>query len=304
MPDEIVRPFLVKYDGKDASRHILHTDTFGESLLGAARLYTAITHFCVFGYVPKPRSRYRKELACYAQQTGPGSVDQWLFIAPAIAGEYAIHARLYNEAISYIFGKVCDGIKDAWTRPGEIQSVVERLAAAFEEQARLNAEVQGQLAGGLVRANDNLASVQAKLIETLPMLAEATRSHGVRFVTPIGRNCDTIAQFAEMPLESKITEPEAEVIRGGGGMEVDQVKTFNVNRIKEINVIMDVDGVDGDVRGKITDPALQVPDNVYTRSLNDQAGCTVEAKAVRRNGAIERLYISNANPVKPRRKKS
>jgi hypothetical protein len=82
-------------------------------------------------------------------------------------------------------------------------------------------------------------------------------------------------------------------------MEVDPVQTYQVSRMREVNVdtghcIMDIEGVGERIPGKITDPALEVPNNVYTRALNSQQPCFVEAKAVRKTGEIRRLYISNA----------
>jgi hypothetical protein len=299
MADEIVEPFLLKYEGGDADRHIVEADTFGLSIVGGARYYTAVAHYCFFGFVPY--GHYKRSFACYARSARPASVEQWLFIAPIIAGEFALHQAMYRAGISYIFRKVCDGVLKLWTTPKEIQAVVERLAAALEEQARVNADVQTQLAMGLVRSNDNLASLHAKLIETLPALAAATRSHGVRLVAPVGRTCKEIVQFADTPSESRITEADAEVIRGGGDMEVDSVADYQVNRIREINLktghcIVEVEGI-GEVRGKITDPSLEQPSNVYTSALDKHVGCSVQAKAVRKDGEIHRLFISDAKPI-------
>jgi hypothetical protein len=52
--------------------------------------------------------------------------------------------------------------------------------------------------------------------------------------------------------------------------------------------------------GKITDPALQNALNPYTHSLDTQTQVTVTAKAVMKDGEIERLYISDGKAVNPR----
>lgn len=296
MSDELVEPFLVTYGGRDADRHVVRADLLGQSIVGAAGLYTSVAHYCVFGFVP--RGKYKKQLAVYARATQPGSVEQWMFVGPVLAGEYAIHAHLYNKAIGFLFSKVVDTIKGIWTRPSEVKVVVDRLAQTIDEQARINADLQGQLIAGLVRSNDGLTSLHSKLIDTLPELARRTRHHGVNLVQPIGVSCGHIVQFAGSPLASTINEPEAEVIRGEGEMEVDNVADYRVNRIKEINLatghcIVDVAGI-GEVIGTITDPVLQTPDNIYTRSLNHHTGCSVKAKAVRKAGSISKLFISDA----------
>lgn len=79
------------------------------------------------------------------------------------------------------------------------------------------------------------------------------------------------------------------------------MQTYQVTRVRAVNVdtghcIIDVEGVGERITGKITDPALDVPNNVYTTALNSQGPCVVQAKAVRKEGEIKRLYISNATP--------
>lgn len=106
-------------------------------------------------------------------------------------------------------------------------------------------------------------------------------------------------QFKDTEVESQILEADAEVIRGDSAMEVGPVETYRVNRVREVNVdtghcILDVDGVGAGLPGKITDPALEIPNNVYTTALNTQEPCLIEAKAIRRAGQIRRLYVSNA----------
>lgn len=305
MADDIVPPFLVQYQGRDTDNHIIQADLYGESVLGAGRLYTAAAHYCMFGFVP--RKKYKKEVVVFATPMGDGSINQWMRLLPVIGGHYAIASQFYNEAISYVFGKVCDALKDMWTRQSEVQAVVERLAAALEAQAKANADVNTVLANGLVRAVDQATAMQSqtmtlhsKLIETLPALAAATKPHAVHLVVPIGVSCTSIAQFAGTPQQSVITEPEARLIRGEGASTVGQSESYQVNRVKEINVetghcIVDVQGV-GEVTGEIRDPVLSQPGNVYTTALDQQTGCQVTAKAVTTNGNIDKLVISDATP--------
>ena len=54
-------------------------------------------------------------------------------------------------------------------------------------------------------------------------------------------------------------------------------------------------GEDGAVfRGKITDPALKLPQNVYTHALDTQQDIELMAKSVIKGGEIVNLYISDA----------
>ena len=258
-------------------------------------MYNAIAHYCVFGFVPS-RGRYRKSFGCYARPADIGSWDQIWLVTP-LAGEYAIHATLYNKSISLIFGQIVNTLKQMWTRPNDTQ-VVEQLTNSLLEESRRDHDIQQVLAQGLVQANVDLASLNGRLIETLSPLAVETRPHARRFVRPVGETCNQIVQFPA-GVESVISDSDAEVIRGDDAMEVDPMKEFRVNQISEVNIrtghcILDVEGLPAPIPGKITDPAISLPNNAYTRALNTQSGVTVQAKAVRQNGNIRRLYISNA----------
>ena len=76
------------------------------------------------------------------------------------------------------------------------------------------------------------------------------------------------------------------------------MREYKVTRISEINVhtghcIVAVEGIPDPVHGRIDDPVLARANNPYTRALNDQSACTVMAKAVRRAGRIQKLFISD-----------
>ena len=289
MADDIVKPFLVKYDGRDANSNFLQADLFAESVLGAARFYNAVAHYTASGLEHVPKGNYKKTFLVYVEPPSAGSVDEMFRVLPAVAGEYAIYATLYNESISYCFSGVCAAIKGLWTRPSERQEVIARLASVIEKQSK-----------ALIKGNQNLVSVQTKLIETLPALAIAVRPHGKRFVAPIGPSCSSVVQFADSPEKIRIDEAEADVIRGDEEIEIDVMTSYRITRIKELNLetghcIVDVDGV-GEVTGKISDPVLKTPSNVYTSAMDTHDGCTVTAKGVRKDGVLVKLHISDAKP--------
>lgn len=293
--DEIAKPILVKYGGLDADEHLIQGDLFGESVIGATRLYTSVAHYCFFGFVP--RGNYRRELVVKVEPIKPGSVDQLYHLLPLIAGQYAMHAFIYNEAFSYIFQQICDALKDMWTGKNGSQVAVDKLVDALTQQARINAEVQAQLVNGLVKANDNLASLQAKLIDTLPALAGATRPHAVHLVAPVSVSCSTVNQFANTERPVLITESEAKLIRGEGEKVVGAAREYTVNRITELDITnghckLDVQNL-GEVIGNIADPVLKTPENVYTQALDKHTTLRVTAKAVETNGIIQKLVISD-----------
>ena len=78
------------------------------------------------------------------------------------------------------------------------------------------------------------------------------------------------------------------------------METFRVTKISEIDIrsghcVIDVEGSEGHLIGKIMDPGLKIANNIYTSALNNHSAFTVKAKVVRKNGEIKRLYISDAD---------
>lgn len=293
---EIVSPVTVTYEGNDTDRHIINAQALGESIIGASKLYNSVAHYCSFGFVP--RKNYKKEFFCYAGVSKEGSYEYLLYIA-TMAQEYNLHNETYKAAISYLFSQVIDSVKNIWTKRSETEKIVETLVLALKDQARIDSNVQTQLINALTKSNDHMASLHAKLIDTLPQLADITRPHGKQLVTPIGNTCRVIKQFTGTDRLVVIDEPEAEAIRNGYDMEVEDMKRFQCSRITEVNLqtghcILEIEGFSVPLTGKISDPAINQPNNVYTRALNNKASFVIFAKVVKRDGVIHRLFISDA----------
>lgn len=292
----IVTPFAVTYNGNDAEKNVINAQSLGESIIGASKLYTAATHFCMFGNVP--RGNYKKQFGCYATPPIRGSYEYQILLA-ALSNEWALHGEIYKEGFKYLFPRIIDTIIKIWLKPSETAKVTEMFVELMKEQARENNSLNTVLVNGLIKANDNLASLHDKLIDTLPQIAEATRAHGRQLVTPVGNTCNSLSQFSNTDQEIIISEPEAEVIRGGSQMEIEEMQKFNCKRIREVNeinghCILEIEGFDEFIVGKISDPALKIPNNVYTKSLDNHSAFTISAKPVKRNGVVQKLHISDA----------
>ena len=307
---DIIAPFLIRYRGKRAHNHILDAREYGESIVGASKLYSMVAHYTMFGEIPHPRTK--KQLVCFAKAPEPGSLDQWIGLAAAVAGQYGVDAAIYGEALSWAFGRIMGAIINLWTRPGDSETIIQEIADDMHEKANADPNMALLLANGIIQANKdlkeanveankNLALLFGQLIEQLPNLAANTRRYGKDFVRPVGSSCSCIDQFAGTQFESNITEADAEVIRGGDDMEVEPTQDYKVNMISEINLktkhcVLEVEGIDSPVAGLISDPVLDAPRNIYTRSLDERTGFIVIAKAVKQSGEIKKLHSSDARP--------
>lgn len=298
--DEVVAPFALQYIGKDADSHVVNTVYLGQSLSGAGRLYTAVSHYVILGTLP--RGNYRKEFACFSRPSEPGSYEAWLVIATLIR-DYNLHGVVYKQAASFLLARIVEAIKDIWTKKGKVDATVESLVELLKEQARKDRDVEMVLANGLVHSNDNLASLHGKLIETLPQMAEAYRGAGRELVAPIGPTCRGVIQFAGTNNSSTITEPDAEVIRSFEDLEVgEDMESFRCNRITELNLstghcILEIEGLTGPIKGTITDPAIKGPHSIYSSAMDGFLPFAIEAKRVQKNGELHRLYVSNARQI-------
>lgn len=297
--DVVIPPFAIRYDGLDADRNAINAVYLGQSMMGAGKLYTALSHYAFLGTIP--RGNYRKEFICYAKPPTSGSYDAWLYIATAVQ-QYHLGSDLYSEAAKFVFSQIVGAVKSFWTKPTKVEAVVGQLANVLIEQARINAETHSILANGIVRSNDQLASLHGRLIDTLPELARATRPSGRELVAPIGLTCKTIVQFPDTASADQISEAEADVIRGNEEMELGNMQTFRCNQITELNkqtghCIMELEGFSRPVKGTIHDPSLKIPHNVYTSSLDSFSAFEVEAKPVFKSGELHRIYVMDARLV-------
>jgi hypothetical protein len=300
----LVPPFYITYEGKDADKHVLSARQLGESMVGASKLYSDVVHYCMFGTVP--RGRYQKLAACYAKPPSEGCFEYMLFVG-SLASDGILLNTIFKEGVGFLVPYVIGSIKKLWSKPTEVENVVNRLADVMQQQlSQGDNSLAMVLANGLTRANENLSIANDKqsalisqLMTTLPELAASTRGHARGVVSPVGSTCGTVTQFAHTDQAVVIDESEAEVIRGGDELEVDDMQEFKCRRMVEVNVknghcILEIEGFAKLVPGKIGDPAIGAPNNIYTQALNSQTSLTISAKAVKRNGVIQRLHISDA----------
>ena len=292
---QITAPFSLRYEGNDADEHTMDALQFGRSLAGAARIYNVTAHYCLFGEVP--RGNYKKELTSYVSVPKEGSYEACVVIT-TLTQQNLMYTELGKAALTQVLFAVIGALKRLWIT-NKPEDTVTALNRTLTEIALASPEANKLLTNGLIKANDDLASLQGKLIETLPVLASSLRPSAKKMVTPIGNSCKSMCQFHGTSFATAITEPEADVIREGDHLEIEGIDNFECERILEINLStghceMLVEGVEGVVKGIISDPILNTPGNVYTQALDQRTPFDFSAKPVKKDGKIHRLYISDA----------
>src|SRR5439155_7231679 len=136
-------------------------------------------------------------------------------------------------------------------------------------------------------------------------LAKENRASLRELADPIGRTVRIMEFGGDGKNPVLIDEPAAEVLRAHEPMQLgDPVEydvkiegVFKTNGACRIRLLSD----DRIVSGKITDPALDQPHNIYTTALDAGAALHVTAKPVFKDGQLHRLFLSHAETIGPDR---
>ncbi|MBF8646850.1 MULTISPECIES: hypothetical protein [Pseudomonas] len=283
----------VKYDGLDAERHLLDSQQYARSVEGSARLYKLVSHYCLYGEVLSGRKT--SDIRCYSAPPQKGSFESTLVILTALTHQYPAFNDIYKKAFDWLVAKVMGHVKDALSGGSSVKELVE----VVREQAKSSTELNTLLANGLIKANDNLAGLQEKMIQTIPALVEASKAPMRAALTPLGKSCDQIIQFSGSEHPIRIEEPEALAIRSDGDVVVGEAGDFIVTRIYSLSLDsgvcrISIDGFVGMYHGKINDVSLTVPNNQYTRAMDSHSQLKVRGKPVFKDGELHRLFITEA----------
>jgi hypothetical protein len=280
MADSLLgEPIVIRFDGLDADNHTLELVSLSEALSGLARIIASSGHFAVteelslrrdtqdVRVVAKPPER-----ACFQVE----AIVQFAHHHPMFK-DYAIAtlSGLTGSLIAYIFSKAAG-------KRAEMKMLKESLDTAIRE---LGSRDQPTI---------------DRLLATIDRMADGLRPAVKRAVAPIGASARTLTvgpASASNPVV--IDEADKAAIMSPAGLTVDDERAYTV-LISELDmqtgachVEIEGDELGGRHPAKITDPEASLPNNVYVLSMAAQQPLAVRAKATMREGAIERLFISN-----------
>lgn len=294
LPAGSVSEMGLKFDGLDADKHILDTLQLSASLEGNARLYRLVAHYCYHGEIIKPRAQ--SDLHCFSMPAKEGSFEETLVILTGVAHQIPAFADVYKTSLDWLISKVMGFIKDKLSGQGDVNE----LAEIIKLHAEKDAELQAILANGLIKSNDQLANLQSKLIDTLPLLVEAAQPSIRKALRPLGKSCSKLTQFANHDEPVVITEAEALAIRSDEDLVVGKADYFNIMRFHSLNLDtgacrIEVEGFEGLINGKVDDITLKQPGNGYSNALHLHQAITVRARPVLKNQELHKLFITEAD---------
>ena len=282
-----VDSLLIRYEGKDADRHVIDMMALGESMQGFGRIYSVVGHFVATG--------------SYAKQWQALEVRAFATEPKAKCFQLAVELQsvMQSQLMSGLAGSIITAI---------VSYIVARNSNKGEEMKHLRELLEKQLDSQTGR-NDKTTD---RLLLTIEKLAESLRSSLKQAVSPVGQTCRSIdiipsPESGAQPISIDQATKDA-ILADDDDAELTGLKSFVV-------IITEMDrergtakvrllGQDGEpeadddgtsrVNAKITDPAFESSANVYIQHFASGEKLEVRGKASIKEGVIRQLYLSDA----------
>jgi hypothetical protein len=278
----IFEPIPISYRGLFADQHLVDAQQFGRSLIGATKIANSICHELLFEQVTHDPRKFHVRFFVGASREN-GLLQE--IIAVVVTGLPLFTPFVTKIGRVFIEEMIKAMIYSALKKPGDMSKALD----VIEKQSQQYSDLARSMHEGHMKDKDWLQR----------MVTELVREHRRplrQLPDPVGRTVRTMAVGKENPII--IDEPIAEVLRSREGLElgdtveyeVELVGVFKNSGACRIKLV----GRDKIVLGKISDAALDQPNNIYTRALNEGQVLHVTAKPTLKEGEIYKLYITSA----------
>lgn len=289
MVEDLIGRIPVEYRKLIFSDDLMDVQTLGVSLQGLGKLSNSVVHFYLHGEVIHDPPLYRARVFAGPPKRGSIIYD---IAALMVNHQLPLYAPLLSDLAERYIPLIVRGIVDITIgRKSDAYHAVDKVV----ELASQHIEFSKQVHEGHMRD-------KAWMQDQISMLAQQQRAPLRELVKPVGRSCRQITFGDEKVTDAVVLdEPQADVIESKEDTELGDMTPFNgvfeaVDRITGACKIA-LDDSDGVLRGKITDPALENTENVYTHSLDTKRRVLVMAKPVTKDGKIVKLFISDGKPL-------
>jgi hypothetical protein len=261
---------------------------FGRSVSGVSRVGNHIYHLLLFGEIDAPSKQQVKLFVLPSKKNG--LLQE--FLAVMNSGAMPLFTPVLMKVGKAFVEKTFDAvIKNVLNKKSETSEAIE----AIRDITNQHEEFVRQVHSGHMRD-------KAWLQDMVSMLANQNRAPIREIPEPVGRSVRQMQIGTSATTGTIIDEPAAEVLRSRDPMTVGDTKQYTVevdgvfksNGACRLRIV----GEDRVVSGKITDPALETPGNVYTTALNEGAALRVTAKPTLKSGVLHTLFVSDAKKVK------
>lgn len=266
----------VTYDGKAAEEHKIDLYALGGSLQGVARILAVASHFVVTGEYAKQFGT--QEVKVYAREPQAKCFEVSAIIE--FAKQHQIFsgfgAALFGGVVSYIVAKT-SGNRE------EMKLLSERLEQAIQELGNRDQKVID------------------RMLSTIERMADGLRPSVRMAVEPIGAECDTLTIGRKSDVgKTVIDKATRDAILSDDNTSITEMRDWEVvfteldKESQTGKVRLVGDETNTRIRAEVHDPAFLLSDNSYLNSYAHDRAITIKAKALLKDGEIDRLYVSDA----------
>lgn len=274
MDGTISAAILIRYDGRDADRHEIDLGDLGESLKGLSRIISVTGNFAATDK--------------FVQHKDALSVR--VVASPPEAHCFEIMAWLKWGAENPYFSATVSGLTVAL-----IGYVFKRSSGQREEMKHL----KDSLDRAITELGGRDRSTVERLLDTVDRMVDALRPAVRQAVTPIGQTASTLT-IGDGSSGNRVVldQSDRDAIMQEGETEITSERTFSVEitglsmENGSCKLALD-DDPEARVTGQVTDPQVMRANNPYALAMAGKRRLNVRAKALLRDGEIEKLYISD-----------
>lgn len=285
MPKPLFEPIPIAYRGLLADEHFVDAQQFGRSIIGATKLANSICHELFWENITHdPRSYHIRFCVGPSRENG---LLQEIF-AISNSGQLPLYSPILIVVAKKFIELSIKAVIDKALSKKESNTAIDKL----HQMAMAHQEFATQVHKGQMRD-------KAFLQRMVLMMARENRASLRQLPDPVGKTVNHM-QIGDSSEATVIDEPAAEVLRSPetlslGDKEEYEVRihgVFKTNGACRVEILGE--SKKKIVSGKIADPELGKPGNVYTRALNEGLVLNVVAQPTIKEGKINKLFITRA----------
>jgi hypothetical protein len=276
-------PIILKYEGLEASRHLIDLRQVGISIQGASQILGSVGHLVVTGQYAKRTHALSVRVLASTPRNGSWELPAVIMTAaPMMIPMLPTFAEISKKAAT-----------SAATR---IFNYVIAKLGGHQSEAKMAFDLAKN-------ALDQMGQTSRHAIDAVERIATHQRPAARLFVVPIGQSCSHVLVGGPRDGAIPIDKPMRDAIDAPDPTDIGPTQTFQIfiteldlkNRTCKFSFFDDLDALGNEPRfnGEIIDPILHTPNNPYSAALASQQVIEVVAKPELRDGEIEKLYISD-----------
>ncbi|WP_274626725.1 hypothetical protein [Arvimicrobium flavum] len=289
---QLIEPVKIQFAGIDAAEHRMDALLLGKSLSGIARVYNSVGHLHFHGQL---RTSEHTDIRVQAGPPKPGTIWYLIYLM-VVHGKMAVYPELLFEAAGFVVPAFVKAIIAKKTgQGGEMDKALDIIRHQSDQYHELASAMQ---AAGVERER-RAEQREDRLLGLVEMLATQNRGPLADLAAPVGR---TVAEVRQLPhgIDPIVVDaPTAESLRSPEEVTVGETQRFRgtITALDTKTGAFKFEEADSgrELRGKITDPALTTPQNVYSHALDTKVALALVAKpTLRADGGIHKLFVSDA----------